>query len=536
MPYNGVFLKKLLGGTMGSHKALDTVLMILALLSSLLLVASAIQILRGGDILQTFTQFTMQVIYVIFAITIVLIVLILVLENSSPVHTLAWIMVLIFVPIVGFVLYLFFGRNWRKIALFNQKEIFDSEILDDIVSRYPSFSHHFLEAGLEHKLHRLLKNNSKAILTTYNEIELISDTAVAFAAICGAIDNAKHHVHLEYFSIAADQVGNLLKDLLIKKAKEGVEIRFIYDDVACWKLPRRFKRELREAGVHFVPFMPVWIPLLNSRMNYRNHRKLVIVDGATAFLGGLNIGDQYLGKNPYFGYWRDSLAIFRGQSILSLQAIFMVDWYFVSRENLFVQGGFPKYVDQSAIDKVINVSPVQVVASGPDTNHANILQLYFSAIANAHHSIRINTPYLILNESLLMALKTAAISGVKVQIILPAKPDHYIVYWGSRSYFEELLEAGVEIYEYTRGFMHAKILIVDDEVLGLGTANMDLRSFNQNFELTALIYDDLMVDKASDAFSEDLSYSRRILLDEFGKRGLMVRSRESICRLFSPLL
>jgi len=214
----------------------------------------------------------------------------------------------------------------------------------------------------------------------------------------------------------------------------------------------------------------------------------------------------------------------------------MVDWYFVSRENLFVQDGFPKYVDQSAIDKVINVSPVQVVASGPDTNHANILQLYFSAIANAHHSIRINTPYLILNESLLMALKTAAISGVKVQIILPAKPDHYIVYWGSRSYFEELLEVGVEIYEYTRGFMHAKILIVDDEVLGLGTANMDLRSFNQNFELTALIYDDLMVDKASDAFSEDLSYSRRILLDEFAKRGLVVRSRESICRLFSPLL
>lgn len=521
---------------MVSHKALDTVLMILALLSSLLLVASAVQILRGGDILLTFTEFTMQIIYVIFAITIMLIIIILVLENSSPVHTLAWIMVLIFLPGLGFVFYLFFGRNWRKITLFNRKEHFDNRVLEDLVFGYPSISHYFLEKGLEHKLHRLLKNNSKAILTTFNEINLISDTILAFKAICDGILQAERFIHLEYFSIAADSTGNHLKDLLIKKARDGVQVRFIYDDVACWKLPRSFKRELLEAGVQFVPFMPVWIPLLNSRMNYRNHRKLVVVDGKIGYLGGLNIGDQYLGKDPYFGYWRDSLAEFRGQCILSLQAIFLVDWFFVSRENLFENDGFTRYVDLSAIDTVKNVSPVQVVASGPDTNHANILQLYFSAIANAHHSIRINTPYLILNEALLMALKTAAISGVKVQIILPAIADHFIVYWGSRSYFAELMDAGVEIYEYTRGFMHAKILIVDDEVLGLGTANMDLRSFNQNFELTALIYDDTIVDKASDAFSEDLRFSQKISLADFEKRGLVERSKESICRLFSPLL
>jgi cardiolipin synthase len=521
---------------MVSHKALDTVLIILALLASLMVVSSAIQILRGGDILQTFSQVTMQVIYIIFAITIVLIVLVLVLENSSPVHTLAWIMVLIFLPVVGFVLYLFFGRNWRKTKLFNRKELFDNRVLEDLGSRFPSFSGSLLQDGLEHKLHRLLKNNSKAILTIYNEIDLLSDTTIAFSAICDGISAARHHVHLEYFFIAADSTGNYLKDLLIRKAREGVEIRFIYDDVACWKLPRRFKRELREAGVQFIPFMPVWIPFLNSRMNYRNHRKLVVVDGHTAYLGGLNIGDQYLGRDAYFGYWRDSLAIIRGQSVLSFQAIFMVDWFFVSGENLFENDGFSRYTQQSEIDKVKRVSLVQAVASGPDTNHANILQLYFSAIANAQYSIRINTPYLILNEALLMALKTAAISGVKVQIILPSKPDHFIVYWGSRSYIGELLEVGIEIYEYTRGFMHAKIIIVDNEVLGLGTANMDLRSFNHNFELTALIYDDEIVDKASDAFSEDLSFSRRITVDEFDKRGLVERSKESICRLFSPLL
>lgn len=519
-----------------SHKALDTVLMVLALLSSLLVVASAIQLLRGGDIFLTFTQFTMQVIYVIFAITIVLIILILVLENASPVHTLAWIMVLIFLPIVGFVFYLFFGRNWRKIKLFNQKELIDSNILEDLDSHFPRFASKHLQDGLEHKLHRLLKNNSKAILTINNQIELISDTSDAFEAICDSIQEAKRHIHLEYFSIAADSTGNYLKDLLIQKARSGVEVRFIYDDVACWRLPLSFKRELRTAGVRFVPFMPVWIPLLNSRMNYRNHRKLLIVDGEIAYLGGINIGDKYLSKDAYFGYWRDSLAVFKGQCILSLQAIFLVDWFFVSRENLFLDDGYRYYICEDSITNIGKVSPVQIVASGPDTNHASILQLYFSAIASAQYSIRINTPYLILNEALLMALKTAAISGVKVQIILPSKPDHFIVYWGSHSYYSELLDAGVEIYEYQRGFMHAKILIVDDEILGLGTANMDLRSFNHNFELTALVYDDVLVDKASDAFSKDLSHSRRISLDEFEQRGLVKRSKESICRLFSPLL
>ncbi|MDD4148349.1 MAG: cardiolipin synthase, partial [Candidatus Cloacimonetes bacterium] len=446
------------------------------------------------------------------------------------------IMVLIFLPIVGFVLYLFFGRNWRKIKLFNQKEQFDEEVLDDLNQRIPGFSADTLLDGLEHKLHRLLKANGKAILTSRNRIKLISDTGIAFAAICDGIAEARHHIHLEYFSIAADSTGNYLKDLLIQKARAGVQVRFIYDDAACWKLPRRFKRELREAGVQFVPFMPVWIPLLNSRMNYRNHRKLVIVDGKKAYLGGLNIGDKYLGKDPYFGYWRDSLGVFEGQCIYSLQAIFMVDWYFVSRENIFMDEGFAEYVCEEAINEVQNISPVQVLASGPDTNHANILQLYFLAIANAHHSIRIATPYLILNEALLMALKTAAISGVKVQIILPAKLDHFVVYWGSRSYFSDLLEVGVEIYQYQRGFMHSKILIVDDEVLGLGTANMDLRSFNHNFELTALIYDDRIVDEASDSFSEDLAFSKKIFADDFDKRGLIERSKESICRLFSPLL
>lgn len=519
-----------------SSKFLDTILLILGLLISLLVVASIIQLILGGDLLQTFQRVTSNVIYFIFGLTIFLIIVVLVLENSSPVHTLAWIMVLIFIPVVGFIFYLFFGRNWRKIKLFNRKELFDKELLKALSYLIPDFHGSLLQHNLEHKLHRLLKNNSKAILTGHNHIELYSDTGGAFSAICDAIRKATHHVHLEYFSIANDSTGNYLKDLLIEKAAQNVEVRFIYDDVACWKLPRHFKRALVKAGVHFVPFMPVWIPFLNSRMNYRNHRKLIVVDGRIAFLGGLNIGDQYLGKDAYYGYWRDSVAVFEGEAVLSMQAIFMGDWFFVSGERLFENSKLSAYLNVEAVHHIQQISPVQIVASGPDTNHASILQLYFSAIANAHRQIRINTPYLILNEALLMALKTAAISGVKVQIILPAKADHWIVFWGSRSYFQELLEVSVEIYEYQRGFMHAKILIIDDEILGLGTANMDLRSFNHNFELTALVYEDALVAEAINSFEIDLSYSKQIDLEEFKRRGIIERSQESLCRLFSPLL
>lgn len=524
------------GGGLVAQKVLNTVTLILALLLSLLLIASLIQVIVGGDIVQTFSRMTLSVINIVFAVTIVLIIIVLVLENSSPVHTLAWIMVLIFLPIVGFVFYLFFGRNWRKTKLFNRKGLQDAMQLDELSGKYFSQQSCPVKPGLESKLRKLLERNSKALLTCSNSVEVISDTVESFSRLVAGISAATRHIHMVYFSIANDATGKLLKDLLIEKAKRGVEIRFIYDDVACWRLPQSFKQSLRKAGVRFVPFMPVWIPFLNSHMNYRNHRKLVIVDGSTAYLGGLNIGDQYLGKTPYFGYWRDSLAVLRGDCIYSLQAIFLLDWFFVSKENLLDPQKFEHYIDRSDHGDSRSHCPIQIVASGPDSNHANILQLYFSAISNAEQSIRITTPYLILNDSLLMALRTAAISGVKIQIILPGKPDHFMVFWGSRSYFQELMEVGVEIYEYQKGFMHAKILIVDDEVLGLGTANMDLRSFNHNFELTALIYDDRAVRQALHAFNADIAASRQVDLQEFQKRNLIQRSKESLCRLFSPLL
>lgn len=521
---------------MFTQKIWDSILLIMILLIALLLIAGLFYWIVGGEFAFVFSNLTVKIINVIFAVTIVLMIVVLVLGNDNPVHTLAWILVLIYLPVVGFIFYLFFGRNWRKVRLFNRKGLEDSVSLDKL---WLPGDDCILEdlSPLALRIKSLLKTNSKAILTCHNQVQIYSETDEAMDSILKDIAEAKDHVHLEYFSVANDETGQLLKRALIRKVKEGVQVRFIYDDVGCWKLGRKYKRELREAGVEFVPFMPAWIPLLNSRANYRNHRKIVIVDGHIAYLGGLNIGDKYLSKSQYYGYWRDSVLRIHGEGAISLQALFLVDWYFVSKQNLFTQDDVSRYLRLPPEEvKLLEDIPIQITASGPDTDHASIMQAYFLAICNARRSIRITSPYLILNESLLMALKTAALSGVKIDIIVPGKPDHRIVWYGSRSYFKELLEVGINIYDYQGGFLHAKTLIVDDEILSIGTVNMDLRSFNHNFEATAMIYHPPTVAQAIDTFNEDLGKSEQVTLQQLKQKNIFTRSIESICRLFSPLL
>jgi len=520
---------------LNSSKFWDGITLILALLISMVLIASVIQLLAGGAVLETFSRVTLRVINILFAVSIVLMIIVVVLENGSPANTMAWILVLIFLPGLGFAFYLLFGRNWRKRRLFSKKGYADAQLLKEPFLDKPLSYDWQNRNNLIIRLNNLLENNSKARLSFENSVQLFADTTEAFGQILAGISLAEKHVHLEYFSITADATGNALKDLLIRKAKEGVEVRFIYDDVGCWNLSKRFKRELRQAGVQLLPFMPVWIPFLNSRLNYRNHRKLVVVDGKKAFLGGLNIGDRYLGLHKYFGHWRDSVALIEGEAAADLQAIFLVDWLFVSKQNLFTQEEMTSYLPP--IDNPQGtIIPMQIAASGPDSDQASIMQLYFVAITSAQRSVRISTPYLILNEGLLAALKTAAISGVKIQILLPCKPDPFMVFWASRSYFTELLEVGIEIWEYTKGFNHAKLMIVDEEVLLIGTANMDLRSFNHNFELTATVYDPAVCRIAGEQFNADLEQSSKLELGEFEQRNMIQRSKESICRLISPLL
>lgn len=527
-----------------SHKIWDSVTLLLLLLVSIVAISAVVSYFVGGSIPGVFSSLTISIINIVFAITIVLIIIILVLENDNPVRTMAWILVLLYIPVLGFIFYLFFGRNWRKTRIFSRKGLEDADILSEVFKEPQAFDVDSIENPLSQRLIKLLNSNSKAEISTQNSIQIISDTQDAFELICSAIRKAKHHIHLEYFSIKADATGFLLRDILLAKAKEGIEIRIIYDDVGCWDLGRKYKNTLRKAGVQMKPFMPVLIPFINSRMNYRNHRKLVIVDGCLGFLGGLNIADQYLSKNRYFGYWRDSLLALKGKSVLSLQTLFLTDWYFVSRENLLLPKYFERYrkvqcspepSSEPGIDHQ-ECCAVQIAASGPDSNHATILQAFFVAIANASSSIRITTPYLILNDSLLTALKTSALSGIRIQIILPSKADHNIVFWGSRSYYEELLDTGIEIYEYQKGFIHAKVMVIDAEIVSIGTANMDMRSFNHNFEMTAFIYDAKIASVAISQFENDLRQCHQINPELFKKRHLIKKTKESICRLFSPLL
>ena len=522
-----------------SHKFWDALTLFIIFLLSLVILFTIVQLVTGGKILTGLSQVTSKVLTYVFSVSILLIIIVLVMENGSPVRTIAWILFLVYIPIIGFIFYLFFGRNWRKTRIFSRKGTEDilnlqQHLLRDTmpVEKRIRFKH-----TLSKKLVSLLENNNKALLTSRNEVDIIPDTQVAFEEILKGIASAREHIHIQYFSIANDEVGRQFKQALTDKAAAGVKIRLIYDAVGCWKLNYLYKRSLRKAGIELYPFLPSPFPTISSRLNYRNHRKLVIIDNQTAYLGGLNIGNKYLSKDKYFGYWRDSLVILKGRSVMSLQAIFLTDWFFVSKQNL-MQAYLPAYseADDAAQEDISDGVPVQIVSSGPDSDWESIMQVYFAGIANAKISVHITSPYLVLNESLLMALKTASLSGVEVKIILPSKPDHHIVFWGSRSYYTELLLAGVQIFEYEKGFIHAKVLIVDGEIVSIGTANMDMRSFNQNFELNAMLYDKEIAAVAEAQFAQDLASSSKVILEEFSRRSIWQKSKESVCRLFSPLL
>jgi len=495
--------------------------------------------MTSGTLFAGLSLVTNKILNIVFSVSIFLIIIVLVLENGSPVRTLAWILVLVYLPIIGFIFYLFFGRNWRKSRIFSRKGMEDILYLQEhlLEDNEAEILHDKIENPLIHKLINLLESNNKALLTCHNKVEIIPDTQQSLDKILEGIKSAKNHVHIEYFSLANDDVGKEFKEVLKAKAAQGIKIRLIYDAVGCWKLPLSYKHDLKKAGVEMFPFLPSPFPTISSRLNYRNHRKLVIVDNKTAYLGGLNIGNKYLNKSKYFGYWRDSLIVLKGRSVLSLEAIFLTDWYFVSKQNILKQDMRAINTEIELCDKSAETGvPVQIVSSGPDSDWESIMQVYFACIANAKSSVHITSPYLVLNESLLMALKTASLSGVEVKIILPAKPDHYIVFWGSRSYYAELLLAGVEIYEYQKGFMHAKVLIADNEIVSIGTANMDLRSFNHNFELNAMLYNREIALVAESQFQDDLANSHKVLLEDFSKRSIWQKPKESICRLFSPLL
>ncbi|WP_096199060.1 cardiolipin synthase [Bacillus sp. FJAT-45350] len=468
----------------------------------------------------------------IFSLSVLFIAVVIFLENRHPTKTLTWLIVLAVFPVVGFFFYLMFGQNQRKEKKFTEKAIMDEQAFEKIEGNRQIDEYQLQKMGghqqLLFRLAHRLGNNPVSFST---ETKVLTDGKETFAHIIQALKMAKHHIHLEYYIVRDDELGHEIKDILIDKAQDGIPVRFMYDAVGSWKLSKRYINELKKAGVEIVPFSPVKLPFFTHKINYRNHRKIIIIDGHVAFVGGLNIGDEYLGRHHYFGYWRDTHLYVRGEAVRTLQLIFLRDWYYITGETLLK----PSYLSPVLVEEPLD-GGVQMIASGPDTRWEINKKLFFSMITTAKHSIWIASPYFIPDDDILSALKIAALSGIDVRLLVPSRPDKKIVFHASRSYFPELLEAGVKVYEYHRGFMHSKLIIVDNEIASIGTSNMDMRSFHLNFEVNAYLYRTKSVTTLVSDYIFDLEHSNRISLEVFQKRSIFYRVIESTSRLLSPLL
>ncbi|MDO4798898.1 MAG: cardiolipin synthase [Bacillota bacterium] len=470
-----------------------------------------------------------RVFMIVFRLNIIWVVLLILLENSNPAKTLAWVGVLVLLPVIGFFLYIWFGRSFRKKRRADIKARKHSDRMEKAASyQLELLNLSDIESPTTERLMNLLLRSANAPYSDNNQVTVISDGAEKFEALFQAIEQAEHHIHLEYYILRDDEIGNRLADRLVRKAEQGVEVRIVFDDVGSIMLSHAYRRKLQEAGVELYPFFEVLFPALSRDLNYRNHRKIAIVDGKIGFIGGFNVGDEYLGKSKRFGYWRDTHLMIRGEAVLSLQSIFLDDWNYVAKQNLTGSAYFPK------IDDCGNCM-VQVVASGPDYRWKSMHHAFHKLIADAKEKLWITSPYLVPDESISMALKVAALSGVDVRIIIPKNPDHFFVYWSGQSNIQELLEAGVRIYAYGKGFVHSKVMICDRSIATVGTANLDMRSMEINFEVNAFVYDEDVILRLEQDFHEDLKVCEKYDLEIFRRRGIDRRFLEAIGRIVSPL-
>lgn len=379
------------------------------------------------------------------------------------------------------------------------------------------------------KLIKLLLQNSLSALSFNNHITVLTNGASKFEELLKAMEKARHHIHLEYYIYRDDEIGEQIKNLLIRKRAEGVEVRIILDGLGSHALSKKFLKEMQKAGIEVAMFFKVNLPLINSKINYRNHRKIVIIDGYLGFTGGMNIGDEYLSRNPKMGFWRDTHLKLTGECVHSLQTIFLEDWKFITGQEINASQYFP-------LPKEFGKQLAQVVAGSPGGDWEVTLQIFFTLLTAAEKRIYIETPYFIPDEASLLALKIAALQGIDVRIIVQGIPDHSITYWASRSYLKDLLKAGVKIYKYHKGILHAKVLLIDDNLGMVGSANFDLRSFRLDFEDNVLLYDREFAARLEKDFALDFVDSIEIITSEFLNRPYPERFKESGARLLSPLL
>lgn len=462
---------------------------------------------------------------VLYLILVISLVIMLVLDNRNPVKTMAWMVVLLFLPVIGVILYFFFGRNTRKERLISQKsaDMLTKKSLQGFISQ-SSF-----ELPSEHySLIQLFRTLNRALPFENNYNEVYTSGYSMLQSLIREISHAEHHIHLEFYIFEDDSIGRLVRDILIDKAQEGVEVRLLYDDVGCWHVPNRFFDQMRTAGIEVRGFLKVRFPLFTSRINYRNHRKIVIIDGKVGFIGGMNIAERYLKPGKY-GIWRDTHLMVKGRAVYGLQSNFLIDWFFVTRSLITASKYYP------SVD-VCGQVLIQTVTSEPVGEWKAIMQGLLLAISNAKRYFYVQTPYFLPTEPILAALQTAALSGVDVRLMIPEHADSMITHLGTLSYVDDMLSAGVKVYFYQKGFLHSKLMVSDDSLSTVGSTNMDFRSFEHNFEINSFIYDTETALLMKEIFLQDQRDSVQISYKLWMRRSSKQRAKESIVRLLSPLL
>ncbi|KGR75516.1 cardiolipin synthase [Ureibacillus sinduriensis] len=478
---------------------------------------------------------TISVIPIVLILNIVLAVTVIFLERKDPSSTWAWTLVLFFLPLAGFILYLLLGRPMRKKHLFRwegQKDIGIDKLISFQIEALEENSLEFRseEVGKYKSLIHMNLKTSDSVLTQDNHIQLYDDGAKKFEALLEDIEHAKDHIHIQYYIFKLDNLGKRIYTALLKKAQQGVKVRVLYDEMGSRGLKKRYFKALLELGGEVEVFFPSILPLINPRLNFRNHRKIVIIDGRIGYIGGFNVGDEYLGLNKKFGYWRDTHLRIEGSSVHPLQTRFLLDWNQASDNNIiYSERYFP------AIPKKGDIA-MQIVSSGPDTEFPAIKNGYLKLLMEAKRYIYIQTPYFIPDSSFLNAIEIASLSGIDVRIMIPNKPDHMFVYWATYSYVGQLLRAGAKIYIYEKGFIHAKSIVIDDEASTVGTANIDVRSFSLNFEVNAFIYDRTLSHELAEIFEKDIFDCTELTIEKYENRSGIIKFKESISRLLTPIL
>lgn len=462
---------------------------------------------------------------ILYSVTILGLVLVIITENRNPLKTIPWVIVLLLMPGIGLLFYFFFGQDNRKQRIISRrtyrrimKRPQEGKLSQDKCTVPSTYK----------PLATLLSNSNQSFLLYGSNISIYTNGVDKFKDLLTEINLAQHHIHLQYYIFCDDEIGNQVKEALIAKAKAGIEVRVLYDDVGCWNVKDKFFKEMKNAGIEIYAFLKVVFPVFTSKVNYRNHRKIVVIDGKVGFMGGMNIADRYI-KGTSWGNWRDTHFKIVGKGVHGLQSAFLIDWYVVSKKLLNNKAYYPPA-------KIYGDNIMQIATSGPVGQWRTLLQAAIFIIANAKKYIFIQTPYFLPTEGLNQALQTAALGGIDVRLMLPKRSDTRSANMATHSFIDEMVKSGVKVYFYKPGFLHSKLVVTDDALACIGSANMDFRSFEHNFEINAFVYQTEFAQQMKRVFLHDMHSCERLIPSRWLKRPRKQRIAESFMRLFSPLL